>query len=154
IALILIFGPRFWIVGKKFGYVTPSEMLGHRYNNRAVAVAAGLCSLIFLIPYAAVQLAGVGYLMSGMSGGAIGVTTGTILAVILALAFSIVAGLKSVAWTDALQAIVMVIGATAAAGFVVYELGGLGNFFARLHEQHPGSLSVPGSGFFNFKIFL
>ncbi len=28
VSLVAIFGPRFWLVGKKYGYVTPSEMLG------------------------------------------------------------------------------------------------------------------------------
>lgn len=154
ISLVVVFGPRFWLVGKKFGYVTPSEMLGHRYANRGVAVAAALCSLIFLIPYAAVQLAGVGYLMAGMSDGAISFTTGTILAAVLAIVFSIVAGLNSVAWTDSLQAIVMFITATVAAIFVIHGLGGLGTFFSTLQSEHSGALSVPGTGFFNFNVFL
>jgi hypothetical protein len=34
-------------------------MLGHRYDNRAVAVVSSLASCVFLIPYSAVQLAGV-----------------------------------------------------------------------------------------------
>src|SRR5699024_12550898 len=61
------------------------------------------------IPYAAVQLAGVGYLLSGMTHGAISFTAGTVLAVVLALVFALVAGLRSVAWTDSLQAVVMIL---------------------------------------------
>jgi SSS family solute:Na+ symporter len=154
VTLVLIFGPRFWLVGQKFGYVTPSEMLGHRYDNKAVAIVSALASCVFLIPYAAVQLAGVGFLMSGMTNGAIGFTSGTILATILAIVFSLVAGLRSVAWTDSLQAIVMIISASLVVLFVVYELGGLGSFFNSLQNDHPGSLSVPGGGFFTFSTFL
>lgn len=154
VALVLIFGPRFWLAGKKFGYVTPSEMLGDRYEHKSVAVAASLCSLVFLIPYAAVQLAGVGYLMSGMSRGAITFTSGTILAAVLAIVFSMVAGLNSVAWTDSLQAIVMVITATLVVAFIVHEFGGPGSLFATLHSEHSGALSVPGNGFFTFSTFL
>ncbi|HET6560804.1 MAG TPA: sodium:solute symporter family protein [Marmoricola sp.] len=154
VTLVLIFGPRFWMVGHRFGYVTPSEMLGHRYDDKSVAVVSALASCIFLIPYSAVQLAGVGYLMSGMTDGAIGFTSGTVLATILAIVFSLVAGLRSVAWTDSLQAIVMIISATLVVGFVVHELGGLGSFFHALSDDHPGSLSVPGNGFFSFSTFL
>src|SRR5690625_2307868 len=107
VSLVLIFGPRFWLAGKKFGYVTPSEMLGDRYEQKSVAVAAALCSLIFLIPYAAVQLDGVGLLVSGMSNGAITFTSGTILATILAIVFSMAAGLHSGAWTASPQALVL-----------------------------------------------
>ena len=39
--LVAFFGPRFLLAGKKFGYVTPSEMLGDRYGSRGVAVVCG-----------------------------------------------------------------------------------------------------------------
>jgi SSS family solute:Na+ symporter len=154
VTLVLVFGPRFWLVGKKFGYVTPSEMLGHRYDNKTVAIVTALASCVFLIPYSAVQLAGVGYLVSGMTEGAIGFTTGTVIATVLAIVFALVAGLRSVAWTDSLQAVVMIISATLVVLFVVYELGGFGSFFSSLSEEHPGALSVPGNGFFSFSTFL
>jgi SSS family solute:Na+ symporter len=44
VTLVLIFGPRFWMVGHRFGYVTPSEMLGHRYDNKSVAVISSRAS--------------------------------------------------------------------------------------------------------------
>ena len=129
-------------------------MLGHRYDNRSVSVVMALASCVFLIPYSAVQLAGVGYLVSGMTDGAIGFTTGTIMATVLAIVFALVAGLRSVAWTDSLQALVMIISATLVVVFVVHELGGLGAFFGSLSADHPGALSVPGDGFFTFSTFL
>ncbi len=92
VSLVAIFGPKFWAVGKTFGYVTPSEMLGHRYNSKQVAMAVSVASCIFLIPYSAVQLAGVGYLLQGMSGGTITFTTGVALATVVAIFFSYIAG--------------------------------------------------------------
>lgn len=154
VTLVLIFGPRFWLAGKKFGYVTPSEMLGDRYENPAVGVVAALCSLVFLIPYAAVQLAGVGYLLSGMTDGDISFTAGTVLVTLLAIGFSVVAGLRSVVWTDTLQALLMIITATLVVVLVVHELGGVSGFFSSLSNDHPGALSVPGKGFFSFSTFL
>src|SRR5690606_8722351 len=100
--------PKFWAVGKKYGYITPTEMLGHRYNSKALALIAASASCIFLIPYSAVQLAGVGYLVQGMSDGAISFSTGVLVAAILAVIFAYVAGIRSVMWTDALQATVMI----------------------------------------------
>lgn len=58
------------------------------------------------------------------------------------------------AWTDSLQSIMMVIGSTLVVGFVIYRLGGIGDFFGSLSRDHPGSLSVPGNGFFSFSTFL
>ena len=73
---VVYFGPRFWMAGKTFGYLTPFKMLGDRYDSRPVAIVTTIASCFFLIPYSSVQLAGVGYLLSGMSGGAISLPPG------------------------------------------------------------------------------
>lgn len=154
VSLIAIFGPKFWAVGKKFGYVTPSEMLGHRYNNKNVAVASAISSCIFLIPYSAVQLSGIGYLMQGMTDGAISFTTGTMIATAMAIFFSYVAGIRSVMWTDSLQALFMIVSATLLSFLVIQSLGGFSSLFATLEANHPQSLTVPGTGLFSFITFL
>lgn len=153
VTLMLIFGPRFWRVGQAYGYVTPTEMIGHRYRSKAAGATTALASCLFLIPYAAVQLAGVGYLLSGMSGGAITFTQGTTVATVLAIIFAMIAGLRSVAWTDSLQAVVMIVSASLVVILVIRQLGGLGTFFDRLAAD-PGALSVPGTGYFTFSTFL
>jgi SSS family solute:Na+ symporter len=129
-------------------------MLGDRYASRAVAVVAALASCVFLIPYSAVQLAGIGYLFSGVTDGAISFTAATLVATALAVTFALVAGIRSVAWTDALQVLIMLFTATVAVLLVVSSLGGFGELFSRVSEEHPGSLSVPGDGFFSFSVFL
>lgn len=154
VSLVAIFGPKFWAVGKKFGFVTPSEMLGHRYNSKHVAMAVSIASCIFLIPYSAVQLAGVGYLLQGITDGAITFTTGVVLATVIAIFFSYIAGIRSVMWTDSLQAIMMIVASTLVAFLVIQGLGGFGALFDTLATEHPQSLTVPGPGLFSFVTFL
>ncbi len=154
LVLVAFFGPRFLLVGKRFGYVTPSEMLGDRYESRAVAVVVALASCVFLIPYSAVQLAGIGYLLQGATEEAISFTVGTLIATALAITFALVAGIRSVAWTDALQMVLMMVTASVAVLLVVNGLGGFGELFGRVSEEHPGWLSVPGGGYFSFGVFL
>ncbi|UYF99618.1 MULTISPECIES: sodium:solute symporter family protein [unclassified Halomonas] len=154
VSLVAIFGPRFWAVGKKFGFVTPSEMLGHRYNSKRVAMAVSVASCIFLIPYSAVQLAGVGYLLEGMTDGAINFTTGVVMATAIAIFFSYIAGIRSVMWTDSLQALMMIVASTLVAFLVIQGLGGFSGLFGTLQADHPASLSVPGSGLFSFVTFM
>ncbi|MDX5434928.1 MAG: sodium:solute symporter family protein [Halomonas sp.] len=154
VSLVAIFGPKFWAVGKKFNFVTPSEMLGHRYNSKRVAMAVSIASCVFLIPYAAVQLAGVGYLLQGTTNGAIPFTTGVMLATAIAIFFSYVAGIRSVMWTDSLQAIMMIVASTLVAFLVIQGLGGFAALFETLATEHPQSLTVPGPGLFSFITFL
>ena len=154
VSLVAVFGPRFWLVGKKNGYVTPAEMLGDRYQNKWVAVVAAISSCLFLIPYSAVQLTGIGYLLSGVTDNGITFTTGVMIATILALVFTYIAGIRSVAWTDSLQAIIMIISSTIVVLLLLNSLGGVGSFFEQLQNTNEKSLSVPGNGFFNFWTFL
>lgn len=154
VSLVAVFGPKFWAVGKAFGFVTPSEMLRHRYDSKNVAVVVAIASCIFLIPYAAVQLAGVGYLLQGTTNGAIPFTTGALLATVVAIFFSYVAGIRSVMWTDSLQAIMMILASTLVAYLVIQGLGGFRVMFDTLAAEHPQSLAVPGSGLFSFVTFL
>jgi SSS family solute:Na+ symporter len=153
--MMVFFLPRFWLVGKKYGYVSPMELLSDRYQNRGVGATAAILALVFLVPYGAVQLMGVGYLMSGVSGGAIPVVVGIIIAVVCAIAWSSIAGLRSVAWTDAFQALVMIVTSAAVLGVVIAALGGFGAFFSRLEAASPGLLTVPtAGGAWNINMFI
>ncbi|MDZ4133348.1 MAG: sodium:solute symporter family protein, partial [Dethiobacteria bacterium] len=83
--LVAFFGPRFWLVGKKYNYLTPTEMLGDRYQSKAVAAVSAVAAVIFLIPYSAVQLIGIGALLEGISGGAIPYLVGVGIAAFVAI---------------------------------------------------------------------
>jgi SSS family solute:Na+ symporter len=153
--MMVFFLPRYWLAGKKYGYVSPLELLSDRYQSKWVGATAAILALVFLVPYAAVQLMGVGYLLNGISGGAIPVVAGIIIAVFCAIAWSNIAGMRSVAWTDAFQALVMIVTSAAVLGVVVAALGGFGSFFSKLESATPGLLTVPtAKGAFSINMFI
>nr|WP_319486640.1 sodium:solute symporter family protein [uncultured Cohaesibacter sp.] len=154
VSLVAIFGPRFWLVGKKFGFVTPSEMLGTRYDSRILAMVVAIASCLFLVPYSAVQLAGIGYLLSGMSDGAISFPVGLVIATLLAIVLSYVAGIRSVMWTDSLQALLMISASVLVTVVVIDKLGGFFTMFDKIAAAKPEMLQVPGPGLFSFKTML
>jgi SSS family solute:Na+ symporter len=153
--MMVFFLPRFWLVGKKYGYISPMELLSDRYQSKWVGATAAILALVFLVPYGAVQLMGVGYLMNGVSGGVIHVGWGIAIAVVCAIAWSSIAGLRSVAWTDAFQALIMIVTSAAVLGVVVASLGGFGAFFSKLESSVPGLLTVPSAkGAWNINMFI
>jgi len=122
VILMVIFAPRYWAAGKIYQLVTPSELLSKRYGSpSAGAVSAVLC-LVMLIPYASVQLMGTGYLLEILSGGAISFTAGMIIAAGVSFVFSWWAGLRSVALTDAFQAVIMLAASLLLLGFIAFAL--------------------------------
>lgn len=107
--LLVLFAPRYWVAGRRYGLMTPSELLSTRYGSKWVGAAASLLCLVTLVPYASVQLMGMGYLLEGVSGGAFPFWAGMAVAAAITVIFSIWAGLRSVALTDALQASIMLV---------------------------------------------
>jgi SSS family solute:Na+ symporter len=154
LGLVAIFGPRFWLAGQHFGFITPAEMLSYRYNSRWVGAVMAIAACVFLIPYSAVQLMGIGYLLSGVSDDAIGFEAGILIGAALALIWTLAAGLRSVLWTDALQVVAMLVTSLLAVGFVIAALGGPLGFLAITTERHSEWLSVPGPGLFSLATFI
>jgi solute:Na+ symporter, SSS family len=119
----VMFLKRQWILGKRFGYITPGEMLSDYFKGDMVRVLTVVVALCFSIPYLGLQLAGSGKLFNVLSDGMWGVTTGTwVLAAIVALYVGL-GGLKSVAYVDTLQAVLLWFGIIAI-GFIAYDLVG------------------------------
>ncbi|MBN1152504.1 MAG: sodium:solute symporter family protein [Dehalococcoidia bacterium] len=153
--LAVFFLPRFWLVGQRYGYITPMDLLADRYQSKAVGAVAAILALVFLVPYSAAQLLGIGLLMSGMSGGGIPVLAGILVATLLAIAWSRIAGLRSIAWTDAFQAVVMMVSAILLLALVMSELGGMQAFLSRFESEHAALLTVPsGGGLWGINMFV
>ncbi|PYE80888.1 sodium:solute symporter family protein [Pseudoroseicyclus aestuarii] len=154
LTLLVVFGPRIWLVGRKWGFVTPAEMLGARYGSAWTARLTALVSLVFLMPYGTTQLAGVGLLISGVTGGEISLGLAIGIGAALAMLWTLVAGLRSVAWTDAVQACVMLVSGLLAIVFVTRAIGGPGAFARELVAQRADWLAVPGPGLWSFGTFV
>ena len=154
LTLLVIFAPRFWLAGKRWGFISPAEMLGARYGSRNVARLAAAVSLVFLMPYCTTQMAGIGLLLSGVTGGGISLFQAVATGAALALFWTIFAGLRSVAWTDAVQAVVMLVSSMLAIGFAVAAIGGWGVFAQTIATTQAERLSVPGPGLWSFSTFI
>jgi SSS family solute:Na+ symporter len=153
LVLVVFFGPRFWLVGRRFDYLTHAQLIADRYQNRMVGIVASVLCLVFLIPYAAIQLMGIGYMLSVISDGAISLTAAMAVAAVLSVIWANIAGLRSVAWTDALQAGIMLISAVVILGLVIYRgFGGFGPFIGRLDAEVPQLLA--GAGMLKFNIYF
>jgi SSS family solute:Na+ symporter len=120
--LLVLFAPRYWLAGRRYGLMTPSELLSRRYGSKWVGATASLLCLVTLVPYASVQLMGMGYLLEGVSGGAFPFWAGMAVAAVITVVFSVWAGLRSVALTDALQASIMLAACCILVAFIGFSL--------------------------------
>lgn len=103
------------------------------------AEARFVSTLIILLAYLGVvayQFLGVGTLLQSTLG--ISVETGTIIAFVVIIATSLFGGLYSVAYTDFISCIMIMIGLLIGVPFAIHNAGGLSAVIERLPEGHMG----------------
>ena len=138
-------GTRIWALGKRFGYITPADMLADFYESDAVRVLTAVVSVIFTILYIQVQSQGLGYILSVASGGQVSFEVGTLILLIVAAAYLIAGGLRAVYWTDVIQGVWMYVAVWVGSLVLVYELfGGPAELWQRLATERPDLLTLPG----------
>jgi len=118
-----VFGYRVWLLGKKFGYVSPPELIKDRFGKELQIIYA-VIMVIFVLPYLAVQAMGAGYVLEELSQGTIPYVAGAGIITIFMIVL-ILGGMRSVAWTDTFMGIMMLGCLAIAFGLVVKNVGGL-----------------------------
>ena len=149
-AITYTLGVRIWALGKRFGYITPADLLADFYESESVRVVVALVSVLFTILYIQVQAQGLGYIISVASGDRITVEMGTLVLLVVAGGYLMAGGLRAVYWTDVVQGIWMYVAVWVGALVLAERLfGGPLALWRRVAEERPDLLSLPGpQGFF------
>jgi SSS family solute:Na+ symporter len=149
-AITYVLGTRIWALGKKFGYITPADLVADFYESEAVRVVVAMVSVLFTILYIQVQAQGLGYILSVASGDRISFEVGTLILLIVAAGYLMAGGLRAVYWTDVIQGIWMYAAVWIGALFLAYQLfGGPLELWRAVAAERPDLLALPGPrGFF------
>lgn len=120
----VLFFKRLWIIGKRFGFVTPGEMLSYYFRSDAIRLLVILVALVFSVPYLGVQLRASGYLFNVLTDGLLSVEVGMwVLAAVLFL-YVAAGGLRAVAEVAVLQCVLLVAGIVIIGVIALNEVGG------------------------------
>jgi SSS family solute:Na+ symporter len=155
VALLGAFAGRVWRMARERGWVSPGEALADLYGAPWLAALASLIFLVSLVPYASAQLKGIGEAVAGMAGGGgHWYLAGVALGAAAMVAWSLAAGIWSVAATDAFQGLWMLASATLLALWLAYTLasGGVGLGYALSILASEGLLGP--AGFWTLPVFL
>jgi len=103
----ILFLKRQWMLGKRFGFITPGEMLAYYFRSDTVRILVVLVALVFSVPYLGVQLRASGFLFNVLTDGMLGVEVGMWLLSLVVIIYVASGGLRAVAYVDAAQAILL-----------------------------------------------
>ena len=149
----VIFLKRQWLLGRYFGYVTPGEMFSDYYRTDAMRFLTVIVALVFSVPYLGIQLKASGILFERLLAGTalehtfIGqLESGAILLSVVVFIYVASGGLRSVAFVDCAQCILLALGIVIL-GFVALDLvGGWAAFksgLAALAAREPNMVAIP-----------
>ena len=134
---------RQWMLGRRYGYVTPAEMLGEYYASDFLRLLVLLVALVFAVPFAGMQIGAAGSLLAFLSGGAIDRVAAIWLLGGVLLVYVGFGGLRAAAYAGALQALLLGAGIIAAGTFVYVAAGGFAGFNAALGHLSGGRPGTP-----------
>ena len=138
--------PQVWEVGQKYRFQTQADVFQTRYRNTHLTAFVALVGVISLLPYAQVQLTGLGIIVEVSSFGEIHHTLAMVIAFSLVAAFVFVSGVRGVAWVSVIKDLLLLFTAVFVGIAVPYiYFGGIGPMFAAVVHAKPHHLVMPGA---------
>lgn len=104
IGILTTVGPTIWRISRERRWVSPASMIGDLYGSKALAASIAMIYLVVLTPYLAAQFQGVGEIFRALG---VSYEAGVIFISVVSVIWIAVAGLWSVATTDAFQGVWM-----------------------------------------------
>ena len=123
----VMFLKRQWMIGKRFGFVTPGEMLSDYFRSDAIRILVVIVALVFSVPYLGIQLRASGFLFNVLTDGILNVNVGMWLLSAVVIIYVASGGLRAVAYVDTMQCILLAGGIIAIGIITLSNVGGMGN---------------------------
>ncbi len=123
-----MFLKRIWMMGKRYGYITPGEMYADYYGSEAMRALTVVVALFFSVPYLGLQLRASGVLFNILTHGLVPTEFGMWALSLVVMVYVALGGLRSVAYVDTAQCILLMGGIVALGIIAIVKVGGWGEF--------------------------
>jgi len=143
VATYLFFAPKLFSVSQREQLVTPTDYLDLRFGSRAIHYLSATIFAIVLVNFLLAQLMAMGHAFSGLTNGRIPYAAGVIGGAVVILAYELLGGMRAVAWTDALQGLLLIVGLMLVVLVVLSIVGGPGQVMAQVAATAPEKVAPP-----------
>ncbi len=137
------FSKRTWLLGKRYGFITPGDMYAYYYNNEVIRWLVVITAVLYSVFYSAVQLMAAGALFNVITG--VNFTFGALFLAFIVWFYVCTGGLKASTWVGVIQFILLVGGIVILGLFVVKSnmFGGWKAFSTAANGLDSKLLNVP-----------
>jgi len=143
VGFYLLFAPHLKRLSSKHGFITLGDYVQHRFQHRGLTTVVALSGIIALGNYLITNLKAMGEMATQVTGGQLSAGEGILLLAVVILIYETLGGLRSVAWTDVLQGVLLMIGCLIIFVATLVNLGGLEGAAARLETIRPEFWTPP-----------
>jgi len=144
IGAYLLYAPKLHRLSKKHGYITPGDYVQNRYRSTALTVFFTIICIAALGGYILSNLKAIGYIVELSTGGRVSFAQGVIALSLIMVVYETLGGLRSVAWTDVIQGILLIAGCIFIFWGIEYQYGGLSVVAEKLLTVRPDLWHPPG----------
>ena len=138
-----ILGKKLAIISRKIDGITINDFLRARYQNKWVVIMSSTAILLFFMAYMVVQVIGGARLFEVLTG--LDYTVGLVIFGFSIIFYTVFGGFKTVAITDAIQGVIMLITSVILFWVLKEAGGGMRNIMKTIYEIDP-NLLTPSSG--------
>ena len=141
----------YWLLPAVWRYCTPRKLLSQadffvaKYDSRSLGVIVSVVAVAAMIPYLALQLKGLGIIVSATSSGTISATAAVWMGALVLSLYVVASGIHGSAWTAAIKdvltlSVVVFIGLY----LPIHYFGSIGAMFHQVQEAKPGFAALKG----------
>ncbi len=137
------FSKRTWLLGKRYGFVTPGDMYAYYFNSEIIRWLVVVTAFLYAIFYSAVQLMASAALFNVIAG--VPVTFGLLFMAFIVWFYVCTGGLKASTWVGVIQFVLLIGGIIILGVYTIMhpEFGGWSGFSASVHNLDKKFLEVP-----------
>ncbi|GJL78628.1 MAG: sodium:proline symporter [Nitrospinaceae bacterium] len=128
----LLFAPKLYRLSQEKRFITPGDFIYHRFQSRALCILVTLLMVYALCNFTLAQMKTLGTAFEGISQGRIPLWVGVVGLAGVMLIYESLGGMRSVAWTDAVQGGILLLGFGILLYLAVTEIGTLPSAVATL----------------------
>ncbi|WP_299004032.1 sodium:solute symporter [uncultured Shewanella sp.] len=105
----MLYAPKLFRLSQKNNFITVGDYIAYRYDNKCLTTLIVIICLTVLAGYILSNLKAIGYIMDYATGGQISFAQGIISMALIMVIYETLGGMRSVAWTDAIQGILLLV---------------------------------------------
>lgn len=144
IGAYFIYAPKLHKLSKLKLYITVGDYVQDRFGSKILTIAISTISIVALGNYILSNLKAIGYIVVTSTGGQVSFTQGIIALSLIMIIYETLGGMRSVAWTDVIQGILLLTGCISIFVIIQYHYGGLSTVADKLLATKPQLWDVPG----------